>query len=155
MVTFYSLFSTDPTGLFKINVCMGTACYVQGAREIEEDFRRDLSLKNRDTSEDGLFTVKSTRCIGACGLAPVITVNGEVHGKLGRRDVPKILRNYRKKNEAGEKVYDQRPERPAAMYSSMSSGFIRPQCLRATLFWALKKCTCLMLIFFSPVAGSS
>lgn len=122
MVTFYSLFSTDPTGQFKINVCMGTACYVQGAREIEEDFRRDLSLKDRDTSEDGLFTVKSTRCIGACGLAPVITVNGEVHGKLGRRDVPKILRNYRKKNEAGEKVDDQRPERPAADQDQAPAG---------------------------------
>lgn len=114
VVTFYSLFNTDPKGRYGINICMGTACYVQGAQGIIEDFRRELDLKERDTSGDGLFTVKSTRCIGACGLAPVITINDEVHGKVSRKEVPKILRKYRKLEEAGEKIYDQEPDRPAA-----------------------------------------
>lgn len=112
VVTFYSLFSTEPRGKYGINVCLGTACYVQGARGIFEDFRRDLHLEDKDTSADGLFTVKSTRCLGACGLAPVITVNGEVHGRVGRQDVARILRRYRKMEEA-ERADDQRPERPA------------------------------------------
>jgi len=113
VVTFYSLFHTDPRGKHGINVCMGTACYVQGAGDILEDFRRDLHLKDCDTTDDGLFTVKNTRCIGACGLAPVITVDGEVYGRLNRKEVPKILRKYRKIEEAAEKTDDQQPERPA------------------------------------------
>lgn len=113
VVTFYSLFSTDPRGRYGINVCLGTACYVQGAQGILEDFRRDLQLKERDTSEDGLFTVKSTRCVGACGLAPVITVNDEVHGRASRKDVARILRKYRKIEEASEKT-DDKHKRPAA-----------------------------------------
>lgn len=99
VVTFYSLFSTQPIGKNAINVCLGTACYVQGAAGVLEDFRRELELKDGDTTEDGLFTVKSTRCIGACGLAPVLTVNDHVHGKLSRKDVSKILRKYRREAE--------------------------------------------------------
>lgn len=113
VVTFYSLFSTEPRGRCGINVCLGTACYVQGAQRILEDFRRELRLKERDTSEDGLFTIKSTRCVGACGLAPVITVNNEVHGRAGRKDVASILRKYRKIEEALDKVHDN-DKRPAA-----------------------------------------
>lgn len=112
VVTFYSLFSTRPRGRYGINVCLGTACYVQGAREIIDDFRRELALKDGDTSDDGLFTVKSTRCLGACGLAPVITVNGEVHGRISRKDVPRILRQYRKMDKAGEAAIGRQPERP-------------------------------------------
>lgn len=99
VVTFYSLFSTEPRGKNAINVCLGTACYVQGAAGILEDFRRELGLKDGNTTADGLFTVKSTRCVGACGLAPVLTVNDEVHGKLSRKDVAKILRKYRREAE--------------------------------------------------------
>ncbi len=122
VVTFYSLFNTDPVGRYGINVCMGTACYVQGARGIMEDFRRELALEDGDTSADGVFTVKSTRCLGACGLAPVITVNGEVHGNLGRKDVSKILRSYRKLHGAGEKRDDQRVERPGADQEQATAG---------------------------------
>lgn len=111
VVTFYSLFHTEPGGRHSVNVCLGTACYVQGARAIMEDFRRDLGLKDGDTSEDGLFTVKSTRCIGACGLAPVITVDKEVHGRINRKDVSKILRKYRKLEEVAEKADDYKQER--------------------------------------------
>jgi NADH:ubiquinone oxidoreductase subunit E len=113
VVTFYSLFSTEPRGKYGINVCLGTACYVQGARGILEDLRRELDLKDGDTSGDGLFTVKSTRCVGACGLAPVLTVNDEVHGRASRKDVSKILRKYRKAEEAEGRVYDKEPARPA------------------------------------------
>lgn len=113
VVTFYSLFSSEPRGKYGISVCLGTACYVQGAREVVDDFRRELELKDGDTSADGLFTVKSTRCLGACGLAPVITVNGEVHGRVSRKDVPRLLRNYRKIDKAGEAGRDQRIERTA------------------------------------------
>lgn len=102
VVTFYSLFATEPQGRFSINVCTGTACYVQGAQNVLEDFKRSLNLTDNNTTEDGLFTVKSTRCIGACGLAPVLTVNDEVHGKLTRKDVSKLLRTYKKKAEVKE-----------------------------------------------------
>ncbi len=122
VVTFYSLFSTRPRGRHGINVCLGTACYVQGAREVIEDFRRELGLKDGDTSGDGLFTVKSTRCLGACGLAPVITVDGEVHGRVSRRDVPRILRQYRKLHKAGEAAIDQKPERPAGDQEQIPAG---------------------------------
>ncbi|HBX22119.1 MAG TPA: NAD(P)H-dependent oxidoreductase subunit E [Desulfotomaculum sp.] len=99
VVTFYSLFATEPQGRFSINVCTGTACYVQGAQNLLEDFKRSLNLTDNDTTPDGLFTVKSTRCIGACGLAPVLTVNDEVHGKLTRKDVAKLLRTYKRKGD--------------------------------------------------------
>lgn len=122
VVTFYSLFHTEPSGKHSVNVCMGTACYVQGAKAIMEDFRRDLGLKENDTSEDALFTVKSTRCIGACGLAPVITVNDEVHGRVSRKDVAKILRKYRKLEEAAERADDYKPERFAENQEKAPAG---------------------------------
>lgn len=122
VVTFYSLFSTEPMGKYGVNVCLGTACYVQGARGVMDDFRRELDLKDGDTSDDGLFTVKSTRCLGTCGLAPVITVNGEVHGNLSRRDVPKILRKYRKIHEAGDLRDDPRFERSAGDQEQAPAG---------------------------------
>lgn len=122
VVTFYSLFSTEPGGEYGISVCLGTACYVQGSRGVIEDFRRELGLGDRDTSDDGLFTVKSTRCLGACGLAPVITVNGRVHGRVSRRDVPKILRQYRKLHKAGEEAFDQKTERPAGDQEQLPTG---------------------------------
>lgn len=122
VVTFYSLFSTEPGGRYAINVCLGTACYVQGSQGIMEDFRRELGLKEGDTTADGLFTVKTTRCIGACGLAPVITVNDEVHGKTSRKDVPRILRKYRKNEEAQDKTNDQERERPGANQEQPAAG---------------------------------
>lgn len=122
VVTFYSLFSTEPRGKYGVNVCLGTACYVQGAREVMDDFRRELYLEGGDTTADGLFTVKSTRCIGACGLAPVITVNGEVHGRVGLKDVPRLLRQYRKLDKAGEVAIDRQPERTARDQEQIPAG---------------------------------
>lgn len=110
VVTFYALFSTEPQGKYSINVCLGTACYVQGAQGILDEFRSQLGLNGGDTSDDRLFTVKSSRCVGACGLAPVVTINGGVHGKLNRKDVPKLIRKY--KRQAEVKDDDKRLERP-------------------------------------------
>ncbi|MGB9802443.1 NAD(P)H-dependent oxidoreductase subunit E [Desulfofundulus sp.] len=109
VVTFYALFHTEPRGKYSINICLGTACYVQGAQGILEEFRRQLELHDGDTSGDGLFTVKSTRCLGACGLAPVLTVEGEVYGKFRRQDVARLLRKYRHREVI---VNDQQYERP-------------------------------------------
>jgi len=115
VVTFYSLFATEPQGRFSINVCTGTACYVQGSQNLLEDIKRSLNLADANTTPDGLFTVKSTRCIGACGLAPVLTVNDEVHGKLTRKDVSKLLRAYKRKEDTDSpqrrkvKEFDQIP----------------------------------------------
>lgn len=107
VVTFYSLFKTSPGGKYTISVCMGTACYVQGARGLLEDFRQQLNLNENDTTPDGLFTVKNTRCIGACGLAPVLTINEDVHGKLLRKDVARLLRKYKKATEVqpGDQIH--------------------------------------------------
>lgn len=111
VVTFYALFSTKPRGKYTVNVCLGTACYVQGAQQIHDSFKNHLALKDNDTTEDMLFTVRSSRCIGACGLAPVVTINEDVHGKLTAKEVSKLINRY-KKETAGEKHEDQGPTRP-------------------------------------------
>ncbi len=100
VATFYSLFSTEPKGKFMLNVCMGTACYIKGAQEIMDALKDRLKIDEGETTPDKIFTVKSTRCIGACGLAPVLVVNEHVHGKTGAKDIAKLLQKYRK----GEKV---------------------------------------------------
>lgn len=81
VVTFYSRFSIEPTGKHIINVCLGTACYVRGAQLVLDEFANALKIKPGETSEDGEFTLGATRCIGACGLAPVFTIDGQVYGK--------------------------------------------------------------------------
>ncbi|MCL6560678.1 MAG: NAD(P)H-dependent oxidoreductase subunit E [Firmicutes bacterium] len=100
VVTFYSLFATEPKGKNMLNVCMGTACYVKGAQEIMDAIKNHLKIDEGETTGDGLFTVKSTRCVGACGLAPILVANEDVHGKIEAKDVTKIIQKYRK----GEKV---------------------------------------------------
>ncbi|HWI62873.1 MAG TPA: NAD(P)H-dependent oxidoreductase subunit E [Symbiobacteriaceae bacterium] len=91
VVTFYNYFNTEPVGKFPISVCMGTACYVRGADRVLAKLESELGVKPGGVTEDGLFSLEVCRCIGACGLAPVITVAGEVHGKLSEHDVPKLL----------------------------------------------------------------
>lgn len=100
VVTFYSLFSTEPRGKHMLNVCMGTACYVKGAQEIMDAVKINLKIDEGETTADGLFTVKSTRCVGACGLAPILIGDEDVNGRIEAKDVPKIIARYRK----GEKV---------------------------------------------------
>ena len=95
VVTFYSRFTLEPVGKYKVGVCMGTACYVKGSDKVLEQVEKCLGIKAGQTSEDGLYSIDATRCIGACGLAPVITVNEDVYGKLVPEDVPGILEKYK------------------------------------------------------------
>lgn len=94
VATFYSQFSLSPKGKYDISVCMGTACYVKGAGDILERFSQKLGIAAEETTADGKFSLTACRCIGACGLAPVLTVNDEVYGKVTPDDVDKILAKY-------------------------------------------------------------
>ncbi|MDR1204896.1 MAG: NAD(P)H-dependent oxidoreductase subunit E [Peptococcaceae bacterium] len=95
VVTFYALFNVEPVGKYKISVCLGTACYVKGSGKIIEEFQRQLGVKSGETTEDGVFTLEACRCLGACGLAPVLNVNGKVFGKLTPEDVGGIIAQYK------------------------------------------------------------
>ena len=95
VVTFYSFFNEDPVGKYTISVCMGTACFVKGADRVLDRVLDATKTKKDIISEDGLFTVRDVRCIGACGLAPVMTINGKVYGKVKTKDVDDIIRYYR------------------------------------------------------------
>lgn len=98
VVTFYSYFSTRPTGKYKIGVCLGTACYVKGSGLLLEELKKQLGIEVGQTTPDGLFTLEATRCIGACGLAPVIAVNDQVYGRLTSNDLAAILKEYRQRD---------------------------------------------------------
>ena len=95
VVTFYSQFKLEPTGKYVISVCMGTACYVKNAQKLVDLISEDLSIGVGETSADGEFTLEATRCIGACGLAPILTVNEDVYGRLEESDIPNILAKYK------------------------------------------------------------
>lgn len=95
IVSFYAQFKLNPDGAVAIAVCLGTACYVKGSGEIIEEISKELDLPVGSTSPDGKYSLEATRCIGACGLAPVLTVNGEVYGRLTKADVPTILAKYK------------------------------------------------------------
>lgn len=97
VVSFYSYFTTKPSGRHTISVCMGTACFVRGADKILGKFKEKLGIESNETTEDGLFTIKDVRCIGACGLAPVVTVDGKVYGRVKEEDVDNIINEYRGK----------------------------------------------------------
>lgn len=95
VASFYSQFSLNPKGQVAISVCLGTACYVKGSGQILEKISEVLGVAPGSTSPDGRYSLEATRCIGACGLAPVMTVNNEVYGRLVASDVPGILEKYR------------------------------------------------------------
>jgi NADH:ubiquinone oxidoreductase subunit E len=95
VATFYSYFTLEPRGKHIISICMGTACFVKGAADILEEFKTQLKITDDNTSEDGLFTIDTLRCVGACGLAPVVTVDGKVYGRVKVEDVEKIIKEYR------------------------------------------------------------
>ncbi len=94
VATFYSQFSLEPKGKYVISVCLGTACYVRGSQAVLDRICEELNIEPGRTSRDGKFTLNATRCIGACGLAPVMTINDEVHGRITPDDVPGILKPY-------------------------------------------------------------
>ena len=94
IASFYAQFKLNPDGEVAIAVCLGTACYVKGSGDIIEEFSKQLNLPVGSTSPDGKYSIEATRCIGACGLAPVLTVNGDVYGRLTKADVAGILAKY-------------------------------------------------------------
>lgn len=94
VVSFYSYFTTEPRGEYVVNICLGTACFVRGAANVLAEFEKQLNIKNGQTTQDGKFTIGSLRCVGACGLAPVVMVNDKVYGHVTEQDVHKILAEY-------------------------------------------------------------
>jgi NADP-reducing hydrogenase subunit HndA len=94
IATFYAQFNINPAGKYKVGVCLGTACYVRGSGEIIAKIEEKLNVKPGQTTPDGKFTLEATRCIGCCGLAPVLTVGDRVYGNLTTADVEKILYEY-------------------------------------------------------------
>lgn len=94
IVTFYTQFSLSPKGKYHIGVCLGTACYVKGSGDILEKIKEILGIDVGECTPDGLFSIEATRCIGACGLAPVLTVNDDVYGRLVVDDVAGIIKKY-------------------------------------------------------------
>lgn len=95
VVTFYSFFSLQPKGKYVIGCCLGTACYVKGAQQIIDKFSELLKINPGETSEDGLFTLDALRCIGACGIAPAVSINGTVYPKMTVDAVPAVIEKYR------------------------------------------------------------
>lgn len=95
VATFYSQFSLEPNGEHIIGVCLGTACYVKGSQKVLDRLAEELDVEVGKTTKDGKFTLNATRCLGACGLAPVMMIGDEVYGRLVPDDIPDILAKYR------------------------------------------------------------
>ena len=95
VVTFYSFFTMIPQGEFPISICMGTACYVRGAEQVLAEFKRQLKVEVGESTDDGKFSINCLRCVGACGLAPVVTVGEKVFGRVAPNQVKKIIADYR------------------------------------------------------------
>ena len=100
VATFYSQFSLHPKGTYLISVCLGTACYVKGSQKVLDKLSEVLQIPVGGTTPDGQFTLEATRCLGACGLAPVMMINGEVYGRLTPDAIPAIIEKY--KNMPGD-----------------------------------------------------
>jgi NADH:ubiquinone oxidoreductase subunit E len=96
VVTFYSLFNTEPSGEYIIELCMGTACYVKGAVEVQHEIQSQLGISVNETTKDGKFTLRFSRCVGACSLAPFMMIGNDVYGRVKQEDVQKILAKYYK-----------------------------------------------------------
>ena len=100
VVTFYSFFSLTPKGKYVVGVCLGTACYVKGSQLVLDKFEELLGIKPGETSNDGLFTLDALRCVGACAIAPAVSINGKVHPMVQVSDVSKIVEDIRRKEDA-------------------------------------------------------
>lgn len=94
VATFYHYFRLQPRGKYLINVCLGTACYVKGAEKVAQKLTDELGIRFGETSSDGIFSLESTRCVGTCGLAPVVMIGDEVHGPLTPGQIPTLLETY-------------------------------------------------------------
>lgn len=99
VITFYSRFSLEPKGKYNISICLGTACFVKGSKELLERAKQKLGIEEGKTTEDGMFSLDTTRCVGACGLAPVFTVNNEVYGKATVKKLDEVLDNLKSGNQ--------------------------------------------------------
>ena len=95
VVTFYTQFSTEEKGKHKIGVCLGTACYVKGSQEIMDKLAEELNVKVGKTTEDRVFTLEATRCLGCCGLAPVMMIDDDVYGRMEPKKIKEILKKYK------------------------------------------------------------
>jgi NADP-reducing hydrogenase subunit HndA len=94
VVSFYSFFTMIPKGKYPISICTGTACYVRGAENVLNEFKRLLGVNVGDATSDGKFSLNCLRCVGACGLAPVVTIGEKVYGRVSPEEVKKILKEY-------------------------------------------------------------
>ena len=94
VVTFYAFFTMKPKGLHKISVCMGTACYVRGAEKVVDELKKELKIKVGDVTPDGIFSLDCLRCVGACGLAPVMMIGDKVYGHVEPKEIKGILESY-------------------------------------------------------------
>lgn len=97
VITFYSRFTLVPKGQYNVSVCLGTACFVKGSKEILERAKSKLGIEEGQTTSDGKFSLDTTRCVGACGLAPVFTINDEVYGKATVKKLDEVLDEYMSK----------------------------------------------------------
>ena len=94
VITFYQFFKLKKPGKYQLSVCMGTACYLKGGEDLIQELENLVGVGVNCTTEDGMFSLEAVRCIGCCGLAPVLMVNGEVYGKLGKDDLPAVIAKY-------------------------------------------------------------
>lgn len=99
VVSFYSYFNVKPVGKYTISVCMGTACFVRGAEKVLKKFKEELGIDNGETTKDKIFTLKDVRCVGACGLAPVVMIGEEVFGSVTPDEVKNIIADFRNREE--------------------------------------------------------
>ncbi len=99
VITFYHLFKLNKPGRYKISVCMGTACYLKGGNDLLMELENLLGIGVGGTTEDGLFSLQTVRCVGCCGLAPVIMINNDVYGNLTKEKLPEILGKYKQEGE--------------------------------------------------------
>lgn len=95
VITFYHFFNLEKPGKYHIQVCMGTACYLKGAQQLIDELEDILGISVGEVTEDGRFSIESVRCVGCCGLAPVMVINGEVFGKVAKDQVPEILGKFK------------------------------------------------------------
>lgn len=95
VMTFYHFFKTTKPGKYRMAICMGTACYLKGGQSLIEEAESILGIKGHEVTDDGLFSIDAVRCVGCCGLAPVLMVGDEVYGKLTKEQVPEIIAKYK------------------------------------------------------------
>jgi NADH-quinone oxidoreductase subunit E len=95
VITFYHFFKTTKPGKYKIAICLGTACYLRGSQELVDEVQSILNIKDDELTDDGMFSIDEVRCLGCCGLAPVLMIGNEVYGKVTKEQLPEIIAKYR------------------------------------------------------------